>query len=121
MAQKEGQRHPGRGRGRSVALVLGALLVVAAVGGVTYAVVARDSSPGAAKSVSVQTTTTPQTTKTTTSIPAKPSAAGTKGTPAPRQSFDGRRLLAPECSPIKGPQWVYPVGPPVRGLPNVVA
>src|SRR4051794_9228250 len=94
MAQKEGQRHPGRGRGRSVALIIGALLVVAAVGGVTYAVVARDSSPEAAKSVSVQTPTAPQsTTKTTSipaepSIPARPSGSGTKGTPAPRQSFD---------------------------------
>jgi hypothetical protein len=33
----------------------------------------------------------------------------------------GHPLLAPECAPIEGPRWVYPVGPPVKGLPPVVA
>jgi hypothetical protein len=37
------------------------------------------------------------------------------------QGLRGRALLTPECQPLKGRRWVYPVGPPVQGLPNVVA
>jgi hypothetical protein len=33
----------------------------------------------------------------------------------------GRKLLQPECTPMKGPGWVYPIGPPVRGLTPIVA
>jgi hypothetical protein len=35
--------------------------------------------------------------------------------------LQGHPLQAPECAPISGPRWVYPIGPPVKGLPNVVA
>ena len=33
----------------------------------------------------------------------------------------GRQLSKPECRPVKGPQWVYPVAPPVKGLPAPIA
>ncbi len=39
----------------------------------------------------------------------------------PLAALSGHELLAPECSPLKGPLWVYPKGPPVKGLPTVVA
>jgi hypothetical protein len=79
-----------------VAPFLAAGVAVAAVAGGTYLLVAdRSSTP-------------------------KASAQNASG-PLPPQAFNGQRLLAPECTPIKGPQWVYPIGPPVRGLPNVVA
>ena len=37
------------------------------------------------------------------------------------QRFRGRRSSLRSATPLKGPRWVYPVGPPVQGLPNVVA
>jgi hypothetical protein len=37
------------------------------------------------------------------------------------QALNGRTLLTPECKPLKGGLWVYPVGPPVKGLPPIVA
>jgi len=100
-----------------VALIVGGVLVLAAVGAGIYVLVSGDSEQDASKSVAVQTTTAP-----TTSTPGKTSTPSAKeAVKAPKQSFDGRRLLAPECTPIRGPRWVYPVGPPVPGLPNVVA
>jgi hypothetical protein len=37
------------------------------------------------------------------------------------EGLTGRKLQTPECAPVEGPRWVYPVAPPVRGLPNIVA
>ncbi len=39
----------------------------------------------------------------------------------PMAALAGHPLQAPECTPIKGPRWVYPKGPPVKGLPPVIA
>jgi hypothetical protein len=83
-----------------VAPFLAAVLALAAAAGATYLLVADRSS---APTASART--------------AKPVSAQAQ---AP-QAFNGQRLLAPECTPIQGPRWVYPIGPPVRGLPNVVA
>jgi hypothetical protein len=80
-------------------VVAGALVLAAAVGGVTYFLAG--SSSGSTQAASTVT-------------PAVARALALKG-------LAGRRLLAPECEPVKGPQWVYPVAPPVRGLPNIVA
>jgi hypothetical protein len=41
--------------------------------------------------------------------------------PDPLQGLQGHRLLSPECTPLKGRRWIYPVGPPVAGLPPLVA
>jgi hypothetical protein len=87
----------GRGR-RTVLLVgIGAVIVAAAAGGVAYAL----NSGGS----------------------PTPAAAGSNTTtqPSPISALAGHPLQAPECTPIKGPQWVYPKGPPVRGLPPVIA
>jgi hypothetical protein len=35
--------------------------------------------------------------------------------------LNGRQLLKPECAPVTGPRWAYPVGPPIRGLPPPIA
>ncbi len=75
-------------------------LVLAAAGGATYLLVGgRSSSP---------------TSSAATASPVSTRALALQG-------LQGRRLLAPECAPINGPRWVYPIGPPVPGLPNVVA
>jgi hypothetical protein len=80
-------------------LFLATGLAVAAAGGATYLLVGRSSAP------------------TSSASTAKPGSAEALAL----QGIQGHPLLAPECTPIKGPQWVYPIGPPVRGLPNVVA
>jgi len=54
------------------------------------------------------------------SNPAPASAPPTAHS-SPLTALQSHALLAPECTPIKGREWVYPVAPPVRGLPNVVA
>jgi hypothetical protein len=41
--------------------------------------------------------------------------------PAARQGFAGHRLLYPECTPVEGRRWTYPFGPPVPGLPPLLA
>lgn len=74
-------------------------LALVAIGAGTYLLVGRSSSP-----------TTPLPSATPRSAAALALAA-----------LQGHPLQAPECTPIKGPQWVYPIGPPVPGLPNVVA
>ena len=74
-----------------------AVVALAAVGGATYYLVAGRSS--------------------------KPTAAppALSGDALALRGLQGHPLRAPECTPIKGRRWVYPIGPPVRGLPNVVA
>jgi hypothetical protein len=52
---------------------------------------------------------------------SSPAAVPAVAASSPLAALSGHALLAPECNPIKGRQWVYPVAPPVRGLPNVVA
>ena len=94
MAGKEGA--PRRGRGRPWVPFLVAVVALAAVGGATYFLVAGRSS------------------KAPTTLPVSASALALGG-------LQGHPLRAPECTPIKGRRWVYPIGPPVRGLPNVVA
>jgi hypothetical protein len=86
--------------GRRVAILVAAGLVLAgAAGGVTYLLVGNKSATPSAGSTA---------------------PAGSNQSPA-TQGLVGRQLLKPECTPLKGPRWVYPVGPPVRGLPNIVA
>jgi hypothetical protein len=98
MARAENARR--WGRVRSAAPFLAAGLALAAVGGATYFLVGGGSS--APKSPALATT------------PGSARALALKG-------LQGHPLIAPECAPISGPRWVYPIGPPVRGLPNVVA
>ena len=52
---------------------------------------------------------------------ASPAAATVSEHDLAMTGLTGRQLLKPECAPIKGQRWVYPVGPPVKGLPNIVA
>src|SRR5207302_767970 len=98
------------GRGRSVAPFLGALLALAAVAGGTYLLVTDRSStqPSSAPAPSAAT-------------PSGPTGKPLAGRALALQGLQGRALLSPECAPLKGPRWVYPVAPPVRGLPNIVA
>ena len=108
MARAERARR--RGRGRSLAPFLAALLALAAVGGGTYLLVAdRSSTP---------TSSAPPSSAPT---PSGPTGKPLAGRALALQGLRGRALLTPECAPIKGPRWVYPVAPPVRGLPNIVA
>jgi hypothetical protein len=95
MGRTEGAR---RARARSLVPFLAGGLALAAAAGATYLLVYNRSSGTAASA-------------------RTPSS----GQVQPPQAFNGQRLLTPECTPIKGPRWVYPIGPPVRGLPNVVA
>ncbi|HLI58865.1 MAG TPA: hypothetical protein VKV21_04285 [Solirubrobacteraceae bacterium] len=90
---RRARRRPFASR-RRVLLAAGAL-ALAAAGGVGFALLSGGSSP----STAVPVATTSQ----------------------PLARLAGHPLLAPECAPIKGPEWVYPLGPPVRGLPPVVA
>jgi hypothetical protein len=42
-------------------------------------------------------------------------------TSIPRQVYDGHRLLYPECTPLTGRRWFYPVSPPPAGLQPIEA
>jgi len=88
------------------AFVAAGAVAVAAVAGVTYLVVGRGS---------------PSSPQSPASTPSASSATPASEQAVAMQGLTGHRLLAPECAPIKGQRWVYPVGPPVRGLPNIVA
>jgi hypothetical protein len=103
MAPTERKRR--RGRGQTAALVLAAVLVFAALGGVIYAVVAGGSSTSTAKPASGQAQ----------------SQQGTYSSGQPQHDLRGHKLLAPECTPLRGRRWDYPVGPPIHGLPPVHA
>jgi hypothetical protein len=93
------------GRARSAAPFVAAALALATVAGATYYLVADHSSSSSS-------------TPPASSAPAaKPGSARSVAL----QGLQGRALLAPECTPIKGPGWVYPIGPPIKGLPPVVA
>jgi hypothetical protein len=89
-----------RWRDGSTVPLVAAGLALAAIGGATYVLVAGRSS-----------------TPTSSAQVATPGSARS----FPLQALQGRALQAPECTPIKGRRWVYPVGPPVEGLPNIVA
>jgi hypothetical protein len=92
-------RENGRWTGRRIVLLAAASVVVlAAAGGVTYLIVGNST----------------RSTSGSTAVQIPDQALATRG-------LIGRQLLKPECAPVKGPRWVYPVGPPVRGLPNIVA
>jgi len=56
-------------------------------------------------------------------VPTAALPAVTPGSPQAlaMKALQSHPLSAPECAPIKGPRWVYPVGPPVKGLPGIVA
>jgi hypothetical protein len=82
-------------------LFLAAALALAAAGGATYLLVDSSSAPTSS-------------TSTTTATPISANKVALSG-------LQGHPLVAPECTPLKGPGWVYPIGPPVPGLPNVVA
>jgi hypothetical protein len=86
-----------------VAPLVAAGVLVAAAAGVAYLVVGGGSSASTSSTSSGSTVT-----------PTSEHALA-------MQALTGRQLLKPECAPIKGPRWVYPVAPPVRGLPNIVA
>ena len=89
-----------QGRGRSAAPYLAAALALAAVAGATYFFVGRGSSAPTSPASSAKTVS---------------------GNALALSALQGHPLAAPECTPIKGRRWVYPIGPPVRGLPNVIA
>jgi hypothetical protein len=95
------QRKRDRGKGRRFWWIVAAGVVVlaAAAGGVAYALVGRSSA----------------------STPSASTGTLGSGHAVALQGLAGRKLLEPECTPLRGQQWVYPIGPPVRGLPNVVA
>jgi hypothetical protein len=95
-AEKVGRQ----GRGRLAALSIAAVVVLAAVAGGTYLLVGRGSSAPTSPAASAKTVS---------------------GNALALSALQGHPLAAPECTPIKGRRWVYPIGPPVRGLPNVVA
>lgn len=90
--EPEGQR----GRGRLVVLIVAAVLLIALVGGVLYGVLGGGSSKPKADA---------------------PVVTGSN----PLAALAGHQLSAPECMPVTGPEWVYPKGPPVKGLPPVIA
>lgn len=73
-------------------------LVLAVAGGTIYVLVGRSSTPSSASATT----------------PISANALALRG-------LLGHPLTAPECTPIKGPRWVYPIGPAVPSLPNVVA
>jgi hypothetical protein len=89
-----------QGRCRSAAPYVAAVLALAAVAGTTYFFVGRGSSAPTSPASSAKTVS---------------------GSALALSALQGHPLAAPECTPIKGRRWVYPIGPPVRGLPNVVA
>jgi hypothetical protein len=95
---KEQARGGRKGR-RTAILVIAGVVLAAAAGGVTYLLV------GGSSGSSPSTSAIPP-------ISARELAL---------QGLTGRRLLAPECAPLQGRTWVYPIGPPVPGLPPVVA
>jgi hypothetical protein len=74
-----------------------AVAVVALIGGGAYAALSNGSSKPAAVAAPVVTRSNPLA------------------------ALVGHQLLPPECMPVTGPLWVYPKGPPVSGLPPVVA
>jgi len=84
------------------------VLALAAIAGGTYLLARDDSSDPVATNASEQAQTT------TTSGPDRSS-------PQPLKATGGHRLLPPECTPYKGTKWVYPIGPPIPGVPKVVA
>jgi hypothetical protein len=86
-----------------VAPLVAAGVLVAVAAGVAYLVVGRGSSAS------------------TSSTSSGSTVSHTSEHALAMQALTGRKLLKPECAPIKGPRWVYPVAPPVRGLPNIVA
>jgi hypothetical protein len=92
-AATEEQTGGGSSRGR-VAVIAGVVIVLAVAGGLAYALLSGGSS-----------------------AQAKPVAAISD----PMAALAGHALQAPECTPVKGPRWVYPKAPPVKGLPAVVA
>jgi hypothetical protein len=96
-----------RGRGRFVGLLLIGGLVLAAAAGLAYILVDDGSSESSAKPESP-----------TKQAPAAKSSASQA---LPLQSFRGHRLLTPECTPLQGRRWAYPLGPPVKGLPDLTA
>ncbi len=83
----------GSRRGWQVALVAGAVVVLVA-GGLAYALFSGGSSAAGQQAVVVSD---------------------------PMAALAGHPLQAPECTPVKGVRWVYPKGPPVRGLPPIEA
>lgn len=85
----------GPGRGRVVSIAVAAALVIAAAGGIAYAFLGGGSSTPGAVPVVAQS--------------------------SPLAALKGHELLKPECTPINGPRWAYPIAPPVKGLPPVVA
>ena len=96
MARTKGA--PRRGPGRP-ALFLAAGLALAAAGGATYLLVSRSSAP----------------------TPPAPATRPLSANALALRGLLGHPLAAPECTPIKGPRWAYPIGPPVPSLPNIVA
>jgi hypothetical protein len=95
-----------------------------AAGALTYALLANGDSKSSSTSSTAKPAATP--TPAAPSPAAAPTQSGLPAKPSPAQALAlqglrGRALLTPECRPIKGPGWVYPVGPPVRGLPGIVA
>ena len=108
-----------------MALGLAAALALAA-GGLTYALLSDGDSTSSSQSSPATSSATPRSsaasaTAAPTSMPAKPAATAIPGHALALQGLRGRTLLTPECNPIKGLRWVYPIGPPVRGLPDIVA
>lgn len=84
----------GSGRRWRIALLAGLVVVLIAAGGLAYALFSGGSSAGGQQAVAVSD---------------------------PMAALAGHPLQAPECTPVKGVRWVYPKGPPVRGLPPIVA
>src|SRR5262249_33663626 len=116
-----------RGWGRWVALLLVVGLALAA-GGVAYVLLADDG--GSSSSTSSPPTTSAAKPSGAPTTPAATESAPTSSAPSVKpssahalalQGLRGRALLVPECQPLKGTRWVYPVGPPVRGLPDIEA
>src|SRR5262249_43731653 len=95
---------PPRSR-RSLLVPLGAGGVRGGAGGVPYGRVAGGSPKRATRSVA--------------SAGGSAKTSSTAIQPQPLLALQNRTLLKPECSPLKGQQWIYPIGPPVRGLPDI--
>jgi hypothetical protein len=82
-----------------VVLLVAAGVALAAAGAATYLLVNRSSSPAS----------------------APPAATPVSANALALRGLLGHPVSAPECTPVKGPLWVYPIGPHVYSLPNVVA
>ena len=112
------------GLAAALALAAGCLAyVLLSDGGSSSSSPSLPATSSASKPSVAPKSSTASATPTPTLTPAKPAptAKALPGHALALQGLRGRALLVPECNPLKGPSWVYPIGPPVRGLPGIVA